>query len=89
MFLMCFICFFAHDSEMRERMTGRVFVMLVLGRNLGQSIVIKGNIAITFFKGLGDDLKIAIDAPKEIKIVRGESVRTSRKQEATAAFLEG
>ena len=81
--------FFAHDRNIRERMTGRVFVMLVLGRNLGQSIVINGNITITFFKGLGDDLKIAIDAPKEIKIVRGEVDAQLREEEATTAFLEG
>ena len=62
--------------------------MLVLGRNLGQSIVINGNITITSFKGLGDDLKIAIDAPKEIKIVRGE-VNAQLREEATTAFLEG
>ena len=63
--------------------------MLVLGRNLGQSIVINGNITITFFKGLGDDLKIAIDAPKEIKIVRGEVDAQLREEEAKTAFLEG
>ena len=51
--------------------------------------MINGNITITFFKGLGDDLKIAIDAPKEIKIVRGEVDAQLREEEATTAFLEG
>ena len=43
--------------------------MLVLGRNLGDTIVINDNITIKFFKGKGADFKVAIDAPKEVKII--------------------
>ena len=48
--------------------------MLVLGRNLGDTIVINDNIVITVFESnkTGDKFKIAIDAPKEVKIQRGE-----------------
>lgn len=47
--------------------------MLVLGRNLNQSIVIDGKIFIKIVRGkLGGNLKVAIDAPKEVSIVRGE-----------------
>ena len=46
--------------------------MLVLGRNLGDTIIINDNITIKFFKGKGADFKVAIDASKEVKIMRGE-----------------
>lgn len=46
--------------------------MLILGRNLDQSIVIGGNIFVKIVKGKTGNFKIAIDAPKDVKIVRGE-----------------
>lgn len=48
--------------------------MLVLGRNIGDTIVINDNIYITIFETstTGNKFKIAIDAPKEMKISRGE-----------------
>lgn len=57
--------------------------MLLLGRNLGESIVINDNIVIKFMKGSGDDIKVAIDAPRSVKIVRGEVF----EKEAKLAFL--
>lgn len=48
--------------------------MLVLGRNIGETIVIDDNIYITIFETgtTGNKFKIAIDAPKEMKISRAE-----------------
>ena len=48
--------------------------MLVLGRNIGDTIVINDNIYITLFETspTGNKFKIAIDAPKDMKISRGE-----------------
>ena len=48
--------------------------MLLLGRNLGESIVIGDNIYITFVESdkNGHKFRLAIDAPKDVKIVRGE-----------------
>ena len=48
--------------------------MLLLGRNLGESIVIGDNIYITFVESdkSGYKFRLAIDAPKDVKIVRGE-----------------
>ena len=48
--------------------------MLVLGRNIGDTIVIDDNIYITIFETspVGNKFKIAIDAPREMKISRGE-----------------
>ena len=45
--------------------------MLVLGRNVGEYVVINENIFVWVVKQNGD-LKLAIDAPKDIKIERGE-----------------
>ena len=48
--------------------------MLVLGRNIGDTIVINDNIYITLLvtSPTGTKFKIAIDAPKDMKISRGE-----------------
>ena len=48
--------------------------MLLLGRNLGESIVIGDNIYIKFVETdkSGHKFKLAIDAPKDVKISRGE-----------------
>ncbi|WP_077612719.1 carbon storage regulator [Clostridium sp. Marseille-P2415] len=45
--------------------------MLSLGRNPGEYLVINGDIVIQVVSADGD-LRLAIDAPKEISIVRGE-----------------
>ena len=45
--------------------------MLVLGRNVGEYVVINENIFVRVVKQNGD-LKLAIDAPTDIKIERGE-----------------
>lgn len=62
-------------------------LMLVLGRNLGDSIVINDNITIKFFKTKGSDFKVAIDAPKDVKIVRGELDEKCREREQKFARL--
>lgn len=63
--------------------------MLVLGRNFGDTIVIDEKIFIKIVKGTGDDFKVAIDAPREIKIARGEVFDRMQEQQTRFAFLEG
>lgn len=46
--------------------------MLALTRKLGERIVIADNIVVTVAGVKGDSVRITIDAPKEIKIFRGE-----------------
>lgn len=46
--------------------------MLVLGRKPGEYIVIDGKIKVEVVKSEKGDLRLAIDAPREIEIVRGE-----------------
>jgi carbon storage regulator len=47
-------------------------IMLVLGRKPGEYVVIGDNIKIKVVKSLSGDLRLAIEAPKEIAIIRGE-----------------
>ena len=46
--------------------------MLALTRKAGERIVIGDSITITVVDVKGDSIRLAIDAPREIKIYRGE-----------------
>ena len=47
--------------------------MLVLTRKLGEFLVLNDNIFISVFEGgNGDQVKIAIEAPEDVKIARSE-----------------
>ena len=50
--------------------------MLVLSRKEKQSFLLGGDIEITILEISGDKAKIAIDAPKEITILRKELAET-------------
>lgn len=59
--------------------------MLVLTRKPGERIVIGDNIVITIVEIKGDNIRVAIDAPKEIKIYRGELYETIAAENMQAA----
>ena len=46
--------------------------MLALTRKVGERIVIGDSITVTIVDIKGDNMRLAIDAPKDIKIYRGE-----------------
>ena len=46
--------------------------MLALTRKVGERIVIGDNIVVTVVSIKGDNIRLAIEAPKDIKIYRGE-----------------
>jgi len=46
--------------------------MLVLNRNTHQTIHIGDDIVITLIRAQGQQARIAIEAPKNIKVLRGE-----------------
>lgn len=46
--------------------------MLVLGRKPGEYIMIGDNIKIKVVRSENGDLRLAIDAPREVTITRGE-----------------
>lgn len=46
--------------------------MLTLSRKVGEKITIGDNIVLTVVEVRGDKVRIGIDAPKEIKVMRTE-----------------
>ena len=46
--------------------------MLVLSRKLNQSIIVGDNVKIQVLKISGNTVRIGIDAPQDVKILRGE-----------------
>lgn len=58
--------------------------MLILSRKSGQSFMIDQNIEITIVEISGDKVKIGIEAPKDIKILRSELVQTMEQNKKAA-----
>ena len=50
----------------------RKYVMLVLRRKVGEAVVINGNIRVKVLAVEGDRIKIGIEAPQGVNIVREE-----------------
>lgn len=54
--------------------------MLVLGRKPGEYVVIGDNIKVKVVKSDNGDLRLAIDAPKDVEITRGEVWEQKQKE---------
>lgn len=52
--------------------------MLILTRKSGETLLLGDSIEVTIVEVMGDKVKIAIDAPKEVKILRKELVEAER-----------
>ena len=67
--------------------------MLVLTRKPGERLVIADNIVVTVVDVKGDNIRIGIDAPREVKVFRGEIydaiVAENRQAAVAAADLTG
>lgn len=61
--------------------------MLALTRKVGERIVIGDNIVVTVVSIKGDSIRITVDAPKEIKIYRGEIFDAIAAENKKAAVL--
>ncbi|MBP2636921.1 MAG: csrA [Firmicutes bacterium] len=64
--------------------------MLALTRKIGEKIIISDNICITIVDVKGDNIRIGIEAPRDIKIYRGElyeSIVAENKQSAKPVDL--
>lgn len=66
--------------------------MLVLTRKPGERIVIAENIVVTVVEVKGDNIRIGIDAPREVKVYRGEiyeAIVAENREAALTADLSG
>ncbi len=63
--------------------------MLILSRKMGESICLPGtNTTITIHRTLGGRVSLAVDAPQEVAIVRGELMPLEEDSPAHFGFLE-
>lgn len=46
--------------------------MLVITRKIGESIIISDKVEVSVLEVVGDKVKLGINAPREIKIIRSE-----------------
>ena len=59
--------------------------MLVLTRKPGQQIMIGDSIVINLVEVQGDNVRLAIEAPREVKIYRGEIYKAIMEENKKAA----
>ena len=62
--------------------------MLVLSRKRGQKVVIGGGITITVMHVTGNRVRVGIDAPERVRILRGELVGWQDEAGAAAVANE-
>jgi carbon storage regulator len=61
--------------------------MLVLGRKVDESVMIGDDIVVTVLAIEGDRLKIGIEAPPHVRILRQELYETVKQENLRAASL--
>jgi len=59
--------------------------MLILTRKKGESLIIGDNIEINIMEVSGDSVKIGIEAPKSVKVLRSELVTTVEQNKMAAS----
>ncbi|MBN1614950.1 MAG: carbon storage regulator CsrA [Deltaproteobacteria bacterium] len=62
--------------------------MLILTRKLGESIKIGGDITITLLELKGNQIRIGIEAPREVSVHREEIYRMIQQQNIEALRVE-
>ncbi len=59
--------------------------MLVLTRKIEESLLVGGDIRITVLGITGDKVRIGVDAPRTVKILRGETVDMTKEANKLSA----
>lgn len=59
--------------------------MLVLTRKVEESLILGGEIRVTVLGVSGDKVRIGVDAPQTVKILRGETVDQTKDANRMAA----
>lgn len=59
--------------------------MLILSRKIGEVITINDNITVTVMGVHGDEVKLGIDAPKNIKVFRKEMLDSIKSENENAS----
>ncbi|MCI1209328.1 MAG: carbon storage regulator CsrA [Treponema sp.] len=63
--------------------------MLILSRKIDQKIRIGENITLTIIEIRGDQVKIGVEAPKEVKVFRQEVYTAIQNENRQAARTDG
>jgi carbon storage regulator CsrA len=64
-----------HDNSDRSESVAKECVMLVLTRKLQEKIRIGNDITITVLRVKGNTVRIGVEAPRDVRVVRGELAR--------------
>ena len=62
--------------------------MLVLSRKVGEKLVIDGNITVEVVKVQGNRITIGIQAPSDVKVLRGELKQPKPKAQIVELVVE-
>ena len=62
--------------------------MLVLSRRVGERLIIGKDIVVTIIDVRSDGVRVGIDAPREIRVIRAEIFEAVEKQNVDAASAD-
>jgi carbon storage regulator len=76
------------NQARRSNRTQRRIKMLVLSRKIGEKLVIDGNITVEVVKVQGNRITIGIQAPSNVKVLRGELKEPKAKTQTVELVVE-
>lgn len=62
--------------------------MLVLSRKVGEKVVINGNVTVEIVRIQGNRITIGIEAPSDVKILRGELAEPKAKTQTVEVVVQ-
>jgi carbon storage regulator len=62
--------------------------MLVLSRRVGERLIIGKDIVVTIIDVRSDGVRVGIDAPREVRVIRAEIFEAVEKQNVDAASAD-